>query len=423
MPFRTALSGLNAASADLRVTGNNIANAGTTGFKGSRAEFADVFALSQGGVSQTAIGTGTRLASVTQEFSQGNIDFTDNNLDLALNGQGFFILNDGGTNIYSRAGAFQANRDGFVVNPQGQRLQVYPAQGAGQFNTAEIVDLQLSTAEREPQATSEIRAQLNLSAEAAIFGDEPEFPGFDPTDPDTFNNSTSLTVFDSLGRAQTATLYFRRIEVPDDAGDGTASSWEVLATVQGSEDEEGLIQRSVGRLDFDGSGNGVLDEGGSDLTEGFPLGGDADNLVFGVDLDDVTQFGGAFSVGRLSQDGFAAGRLSSIDIDPSGVVFAQFTNGQTRSLGKIALANFANPQGLQPLGNNAWGASFAAGEVITGEADSGAFGLVQSGGLETSNVDIAQQLVNLITAQRNFQANAQVISTADTITQTIINIR
>ncbi len=416
MPFRTALSGLNAASADLRVTGNNIANASTTGFKGSRAEFSDVFAQSQGGISQTAIGTGTRLASVTQEFSQGNIDFTDNNLDLALNGQGFFILNDGGTNIYSRAGAFQADREGFVVNPQGQRLQVYPVQAGGLFDTADLEDLQLSTAEREPQATSEIKAQLNLSAEAAIFDDGD--PGFSPTDPTTFNNSTSLTVFDSLGRAQTATLYFRRIDADGDAEPPAAGSWEVHATVQGSEEADGVL---MGQLNFTTSGIGNFEP--NDPAPTFTLDGDADDLELELGLDNVTQFGGSFSVGRLTQDGFAAGRLSSIEIDPSGVVFAQFTNGQSRALGKIALANFPNPQGLQPLGNNAWGASFAAGERNLGEADTGAFGLVQSGGLETSNVDIAQQLVNLITAQRNFQANAQVISTADTIAQTIINIR
>ncbi len=421
MPFRTALSGLNAASADLRVTGNNVANAGTVGFKESRAEFADVFALSFGGISQTAVGTGTRLAAVTQQFSQGNIDFTGNNLDLALNGQGFFILDDGGSRVYSRAGAFQADRDGFVVNAQGQRLLAFGVNDLGE-RAGDPRPLQLSTEAADPRATNGIIAQLNLSADAPVISGD-----FAINDPSTYNHSTSLTVYDSLGTARSATLYFQNDE--DEEG------WRVFATIEGYDsggDPVIPLTAAGAPLTFDATGRlSDLDDGRLrfdaepiDFTfpNGANFGPDGDNGI-DFDLTGITQFGGAFNVNRLNQDGFATGRLDSINIDPTGVVSAQFTNGQSRELGKIALANFSNPQGLAQLGDNGWAESFASGEPQTGEGGEGSLGLIQSGGLETSNVDIAQQLVNLITAQRNFQANAQVITTADTVTQTIINIR
>ena len=407
MPFRTALSGLNAASADLRVTGNNIANSGTVGFKESRAEFSDVFALSYGGISQTAIGSGVRLSAVTQQFGQGNIDFTGNNLDLALNGQGFFVVNDGGTQIYSRAGAFQVNREGFVVNSEGQRLQVYPPQNTigTQFNTGLVSDLQLSTSEAPPQATTEVDAQLNLSANAEPI--DPATTPFNKDDPGTFHNSTSVTVYDSLGQAHTSTLYFVNRGPLQWDSHLAIDGQDVGAAQPLSFNDDGTLATPTAAINY---GSFSPTNGAQDLNIAFDLGG-------------ATQYGAGFNVTSLRQDGFTTGRLNGIDIDPTGVVFARFTNGQAMSLGKVALANFANPQGLQQLGDNAWAATFGAGEVVLGSAGSGTFGAIQSGGLEASNVDLSEQLVNLITAQRNFQANAQVISTADTITQTIINLR
>ncbi|TVP82159.1 flagellar hook protein FlgE [Thioalkalivibrio sp.] len=407
MPFRTALSGLNAASADLRVTGNNIANSGTVGFKESRAEFSDVFAQSYGGISQTAVGSGVRLSAVTQQFGQGNIDFTGNNLDLALNGQGFFVLNDGGTQVYSRAGAFKVDREGYMVNSEAKRLQVYPPQDTTgtKFNTGLVDDLRLSTSEAPPKATAEVSARLNLNANAEAI-DAAATP-FDKDDPGTFHNSTSVTVYDSLGQAHTATMYF--------ANRGPLQ-WDSHLSIEGQ--DVGVAQS----LTFNADGS-LADPTAAINYGSFSPGNGAEDLNIEFDLREATQYGASFNVSSLNQDGFTTGRLNGIDIDATGVVFARFTNGQAVSLGKVALANFANPQGLQQLGDNAWGEAFGAGEVILGQADTGNFGLIQSGGLETSNVDIAQQLVNLITAQRNFQANAQVISTADTITQTIINIR
>ena len=405
MPFNTALSGLNAASADLRVTGNNIANASTVGFKQSRAEFADVFAASSSGISSTAIGTGVRLSGVTQQFGQGNIDFTGNNLDLALNGQGFFVLTDGGSQVFSRAGAFQVDRDGFVVNPSGQRLQAYPPANAEGtiFSTGVLNDLQLDASEAPPRATTEVDATFNLSSNAADVSALP----FDPSDPETFNYTTSLTTYDSLGQSHTATLYFRNTG---------PLSWESHLAV------DGAAVGGAEPLTFNADGTVATPAGAVSFGTHDP-GNGAELLDIEFDFTTATQFGAVSNVSALRQDGFTTGRLSSIEISDTGVIQARFTNGQSTALGQVALANFPNPQGLQQFGNNAWGASFAAGELVLGSAGSGNFGAIQSGGLEGSNVDLSAQLVGLITAQRNFQANAQVISTADTVTQTIINLR
>lgn len=405
MPFRTAVSGLNAASADLRVTGNNIANSGTVGFKESRAEFAEVFATYQSGINNTAIGAGVRLAGVAQQFTQGNIDFTGKSLDLAINGDGFFVLNDSGTQVYTRAGAFQADREGYVVDNQGRRLQVYPpgSEVRGDFDTSRFTDLHLSTSEVPPRATTEIAATLNLaSGTDPIDGDV----DFDVNDPDSFNFSTSVNIYDSLGQSHTATIYFRSV-------DPNENQWQTRVVINGEE---------VASEDLEFDAVGRVTEGGQ-ISVSHDLANGSNPLLFELDLRSATQYGGAFNVSSLRQDGFATGNLSGIDIDSSGVVFARFTNGQSQSLGKVALADFSNPQGLQQLGDNVWAETFASGQPIGGEAGAGHLGLIQSGGLEASNVDIAQQLVNLITAQRSFQANAQVISAADTMAQTVINIR
>ncbi|MBS3799427.1 MAG: flagellar hook protein FlgE [Thioalkalivibrio sp.] len=410
MPFNIGLSGLNAAQADLQTTGNNISNSGTTGFKRSRAEFGDVFAQSFGGISQTAIGSGVRLQAVTQQFTQGRTEFTDNGLDLAINGEGFFVLDDDGARSFTRAGAFQVDREGFLVNNQGLRLQGFPPQdptaAEPEFNTGQLEDLQLQTGEGPPQATSEVDVQANLRSDA----EEPGVAPFDINDPETFNFSTSVTVFDSLGTARNASLFFVK----------GANELEWTAHV-------GLEGEEVADFDLTFNAAGELDTVAPDPAEvtvpTADLGNGAEDLEFELDFDGTTQFGGDFSVNDLSQNGFASGQLTGVDIDQSGVVFARFTNGQSRVLGQVGMANFDNPQGLEALGDNNWAETFAAGEPVLAAPGSGNLGNIQSGALEASNVDIAQELVNLITAQRNFQANSQTISTADQVTQTIINIR
>jgi flagellar hook protein FlgE len=401
MPFRTALSGLNAASADLRVTGNNIANAGTTGFKESRAEFADIFT----GVSRTAIGAGVRLASVTQQFTQGNIDFTGNNLDLALSGEGFFVVSDGGARNFTRDGSFQVDRDGYVVNAAGKRLLGYPVQDplAGTFNRGALDSMQLSTTESPPQATGTVDAEFNLAS------DSPDLSAiaFDSTDPASYSFTTSMTVYDSLGGSHVGTLFFRNTG---------PLAWESYLAVDGA--QVGGAQA----MSFDPDGSLATPVGNVNFGAFAPTNGAAP-LDIAFDFSGATQFGSNDTVTALRQDGFASGRLTGIDIDDRGVVLSRFTNGQSQPLGRVAVASFANPQGLQSIGDNAWVETYSAGEALYGVAGEGDLGTLQSGGLESSNVDIAAQLVSLIAAQRNFQSNAQVISTADAVTQTIINIR
>ncbi len=405
MTFRLALSGLNAAQADLTVTANNIANTSTAGFKGSRAEFAELFSVSPQGVSSNAIGNGVRVSNVAQQFTQGNIDFTDNSLDLALSGQGFFILNDGGALAYTRAGAFQVDNQGYIVNARQQRLQAYPAAANGQFNTGALQDIQLVTSESAPSATTNVDVTLNLPGNAS----PPTVGVFDPANSNSYNNATSLTTYDSLGAAHTATMYFTKTADPNEWTtqlyvDGTA-----VGTAQPLEynDQGALVVPANGEIDF-GPYTPATGAAAMDMTLNFA---------------DTTQYGGTFTVNAITQDGYTTGRLIGMDIDSTGVVQARFTNGRSLALGQVALANFSNPQGLQQLGDTNWAETFGSGQALRGQAGNSGFGLVQSGALEASNVDITEQLVNMITAQRNFQANAQMISTADAITQTIINIR
>ncbi len=423
MPFRIALSGLDAASTELEVTGNNIANASTTGFKQSRSEFADIYANSIQDVSATTAGRGVRVVRVAQQFSQGGIDFTSNNLDLAINGEGFFIMADGaGNTSYTRAGAFGSDRDGYVVNHAGDRLQVFePIGSSGNFNTGSTSDLQLPSLSGPPSATDSLITSLNLNATEEVPG-----VAFSPTNAESYNHSTSTTIYDSLGSAHTQTMYFRK---------AAPNSWEIYTSVDGAivpltAAEAGppavpAVEPVV--VNFDNAGviipsSGDINATGEVTLSPHPVAGAADlNLSF--NYSSSTQFGGTFDVNELSQNGFASGRLSGIDIDGTGVVFARFTNGQSTELGKVAMARFANPQGMRQLGDTSWAETYTSGDPSIGEAGTSSFGLMQSGALESSNVDIAEQLVNLITAQRNYQANAQVITTADTVTQTIINLR
>jgi flagellar hook protein FlgE len=405
MPFRIALSGLNASQADLNVTANNIANTQTNGFKGSRTEFADLFAVSLQGTSNNASGNGVRVAAVTQQFAQGNIEFTDSNLDLAISGSGMFILSDSGALAYSRAGAFQMNRDGYVVNSNQQRLQVYPPLAAGGFNTGGLADLRLVSTDSAPSATSNVEYVLNLPANATV----PPIAVFDPNDPNSFNQATSLTLFDSLGATHTGTMYFNKTANPNE--------WQARLYI------DGTAVGGAQTLQYSNTGLLTAPVGGQVPFPAYTPTTGAAPMTVNVDLAQSTQFGGNFSVNSVSQDGFTTGRLIGIDIDETGIVQARFTNGNSQPLGQVAIANFANPQGLQQLGNTQWAETFSSGQALRGQAGNSGFGLVQSGALEGANVDVTEQLVQMITAQRNFQANAQMISTADSITQTIINLR
>jgi flagellar hook protein FlgE len=405
MSFSLALSGLNAASTDLNATANNIANASTNGFKSSRTEFSELFAVSPQGTGNTATGNGVRVASVAQQFAQGNIDVTGNSLDMAISGNGFFIISEGGALTYTRAGAYRIDNSGFVVNSRDQRLQAYPPNGVGGFNTGGLSDLRLVTNVSAPQATTNANVLFNLPASASV----PPVTPFDPTNVNSYNEATSLTVYDSLGAAHTGTLYFDKT--------ATANQWNMRLYVDGN--AVGTPQA----LQYSSSGVLTAPAGGTITFPAYTPATGAAPLNLTFDVSATTQYGSTFGVNSVTQDGFTTGRLIGIDFDSSGVVQARFTNGRSVPLGQVAMANFSNPQGLQQLDNTNWAETFSSGQPLRGQAGASGLGLIQSGALESSNVDLTAQLVNMITAQRNFQANAQVISTTDQITQTIINIR
>lgn len=422
MPFRIALSGLNAASAELRVIGNNVANASTTGFKKSRTEFADIYATSALGVGSNAIGAGVKVSNIKQEFAQGNIDFTNNNLDMAISGGGFFRLNDNGVTKYTRAGGFGVDREGFVVNGSNQRLTGYQADQTGNI-TGAIGDIQLSTQDLAPQATSLVNLTANLDSSEVAPG-----VNFSKDDAATYNHSTSLTTYDSRGNALLQTLYFQKTG---------ASSWNMysyLTDPSGADTEMvpagatgGQVPPTPLAVTFtaDGAISTVTPGTGSvanyDAVTIASLGSSA--IDIDIDLDGVSQYGSEFGVNELLQNGYATGQLSGVDVSETGVITARYTNGQSLTQAQVAMASFSNLNGLVQLGDTSWAESFESGAALVSTAGTGTLGLIQSGALEASNVDLTEQLVNMITAQRNFQANTKVIETADTVTQTIINIR
>ena len=403
MPFNVALSGLNAATADLEVISNNIANVNTTGFKGSRAEFADLFANSGFGNSKTAIGSGTRLVDVAQQFSQGSIQYTSSGLDMAITGEGFFTLKTDAGYAYTRAGNFQIDQNGDVVSPQGGFLQVYPPNGAGGFDTGSLQNLHIESMTGAPQATDSATFNLNLPANAT----PPTVTPLDPNDPNSYNQASPFTVYDSLGAAHSATVYY----VNTAPGQWTANLY-VDGTSVGSQP-----------IQFDQNGALTTPADGNLAFTGFTPTNGAAPMDITVNMSAVTQYGDTFDPGTITQNGYAPGKVTGIDIDANGTVSARFSNGQTKALGQLALADFENAQGLKNIGNTMWVETAQSGQVIRGSAGSGDFGSVQSGALEDSNVDLTAQLVNMIKAQRNYQANAQSISTDDKMTQTILNIR
>jgi flagellar hook protein FlgE len=406
MSFNIALTGLDAANQDLNVTANNLANVSTAGFKGSRAEFGDLFASTQSGVSATAVGNGVAVSEVAQQFTQGNIETTGNNLDLAVSGNGFFTLSTGGALSYTRDGQFQLDQNGNVVTAQGANLQVYPPLATGGFNTGGLQNLSLTTNESAPNATTTAQITANLPASATT----PADATFSPTDSNSYTNTTSLTTYDSLGAAHTATLYFIKGATP-------ANSWNTQLYVDGN---------AVGgqqALQYDS--NGALTSPANGLVP-FPAyqpATGANPMTMTFDFSKTNQFGDSFGVTAVNQDGFTTGKLTGISIDQSGVVQARFTNGRSVNLGQLAMANFANTQGLQQLGNATWAQTNASGQAVQGVAGNSGFGSVESGSIEESNVDTTAALVQMIQAQRNFQANAQMIQTDNQITQTIIGIR
>ncbi len=440
MSFNTALSGLQAATVDLSVTSNNIANVSTTGFKGSRAEFADLIEVSPFGNSGNAVGSGVQVANVNQQFAQGNMDFTEATLDLAISGQGFFVVNQGltGTDLsYTRAGQFQADASGYVTNSNNQYLQVFPVDALGNVTSTSLnatLPVQLPASTGAPSATAEVEIGVNLN-ESAVAIDP---ANFDPTVSSTFSHSTSTTVFDSLGASHIMTYYFMH-DLPGSATNpgSDPNQWGVFAYVDGLEvDVNGgtavnhpssgvPLNQNMGVMNFNPDGSYNSSTPALIETVNIPLTNGANPLSVIHDFanNTTTQYSADFAVNTLDPDGFATGRLTGLDISEDGIIRATFSNGVSSPLGQIALADFPNSQGLKNVGSSSWTETTDSGAVLTGVAGTSRFGLIQSGALESSNVDLTAQLVNLITAQRNFQANARSIETSNAITDTIIQIR
>ncbi len=420
MSFQQGLSGLNASSKNLEVIGNNIANSNTFGAKASRAEFADVYANALNGAGANAVGIGTTLAAVSQQFTQGNVTSTENPMDLAINGAGFFQVSDGrNPTMYSRNGQFKVDRTGYIVNNQGQRLMGYPANGAGVIQPGNALALQLPTAGINPQATSEIELEMNLDSRAAVTAPVAG-PAIDFSDPRTYNNATSLMVYDDLGQDVALTYYFQK---------SATSVWNVFVTANGTP-INGTLAAPVASttINFPANGGTPTAPVGT-VTLDIPASANAVGAqtlaIPGVQLDlsGATQYGTGFGVTNLSQNGYAPGQLTGISIEANGIVMARYSNGQSNPAGQIELATFRNSQGLQPQGGNVWARGFASGDPILGVAGEGNLGVLQSGALEESNVDLTAELVNMITAQRVYQANAQTIKTQDQVLQTLVNLR
>ena len=409
MSFQQGLSGLNAASKNLEVIGNNVANAGTVGFKQSQAQFADVYASSLTGSGTSQVGIGTKVSQVTQQFTQGNITSSNNPLDLAINGGGFFRLSHNGTISYSRNGQFQLDKSGFIVNANGLHLTGYSVNASGVLSTGAPTDVYINTSDLAPKVTAKVGAVLNLDS-----GSTPPVLPFDTTDPTTFNNSTSVSVYDSLGNSHTLQTYYVKT---------AANSWDVYATNDGV--PIGYTPPAaavpVGSVTFNSSG--VL-TGGSPIAISVPVTtGAGTPFTVTVDYTGTTQYGSAFSVNSLSQDGYASGKLNGFNTAADGSIVGRYTNGQSKTLGQIVLASFSNPNGLQPLGDNVWTDTAASGAALVSTPGSGPLGVLQSSATEDSNVDLTAELVNMITAQRNYQANAQTIKTQDQVMQTLVNLR
>ncbi|MBH0056479.1 flagellar hook protein FlgE [Pseudoalteromonas sp. SWXJZ94C] len=447
MSFNIALTGLAAAQKDLDVTANNIANVNTTGFKESRAEFADVYASSVFSAGNTKNGDGVQTTTVAQQFHQGSLQFTNNSLDLAITGEGYFAMSEdlGSQDFsYTRAGAFKLNEDNFVVDAKGNFLQGFPVdESTGDTTSVSLSTsspLQIPDSSGSPRATTQIYSSFNLDSRST----QPTVTPFDSGTSASYNSSTSTTVYDSLGEAHVLQLYFVKTDPAT-----TANTWEVYGTLDGKNfDASGtetaagahspidtLAFTSAGLPDvtspattFDdvalasgaAAGMSTLLDNGASFSENINVSwrdeaGSANKIP--------TQYASSFEVKALEQDGATVGRLAGIDIGTDGKVVASYSNGDSTFLGQVAMVRFSNSQGLQQVGDTSWKSSLTSGEPMAGEPNSGTLGSINSSALEQSNVNLTNELVDLISAQRNFQANSRALEVNSTIQQTILQLQ
>ncbi|RBI65474.1 flagellar hook protein FlgE [Vreelandella sulfidaeris] len=413
MSFSQALSGLSAQQQKLGAVGNNIANSQTVGFKSSNVQFADVYAESR-------IGLGVRTAGVLQNFSQGNVESTNRNMDLAISGEGFFRFQQPNGEVgYSRNGQLTMTADGRLVNGQGAQIMGYAANAEGIVQAGgNVQPLQVLSGDLQANATTKLDISLNLdSGQPAI--DLATTP-FDATNANTYNYSTNATVFDSQGNARNLSLYFTKT---------APNQWDVNGRIAGGPADGDVYDVDMGSLSF--NPNGTLGTDGSIpvVIDGTTPG----NQEFGgtnpfaalniaMSFEGSTQFANDSTVNNTVQDGYTSGSLVGVTIEDDGSIMRNYSNEQSRAAGQIALVSFRNPEGLKPEGDNLWTATASSGQELVGIPGTGLVGLIQPSAVETSNVDMARELVDMIVAQRAYQANSQTISTQDELLQTIINL-
>ncbi len=445
MSFQQGLSGLNAAAKGLDVTGNNIANANTVGFKSSGAHFADVFANSLTGSGASQVGIGTTTTATQQSFTQGNITSTNNPLDISINGGGFYRMSTNGSLTYSRSGQFHLDKNGFIVDDLSRVLTGYPVdKSTGKVVQSSPVELQMDAGDQKPVGTGGgagsfrgVKANVNFDARSnGLTTSNPWVAG--PTGPpvapattltwapdvSTYNWSTALSIYDTLGNAHTMSLYAVKTD--------TSGLWDIHVNVDGTSDANvtlttpNLQFTGSGQLDTAVAGNGVLNVS-IDLAAVMADLGQVNSaespLAFDVDFTGSSQYGSPFGANRLEQDGYTSGRLAGVSVGGDGTIRGNYSNGQARDLGQVVLAGFTNPNGLTSLGGNQWSETSASGAALVGAPGSASLGVLQSAAVEESNTDLTAELVNMITQQRNYQANAQTIKTQDQILQTLINLR
>lgn len=416
----SGISGLSAHQNAISVIGNNIANVNTVGFKGSRTAFSNV--LSQSIIDVGQIGRGVKLADVSKNFAQGSFESTSSVTDLAIDGNGFFIVENSNGRYYTRAGQFSLNSDGLLVTTDGSRVQGYSINSSGSRDGS-LGDIDLSSPSSSPKATTKVTLSLNLNSDESVPS------AFSTSDPDgTSNFSSAITVYDSLGNGHLTTVYFRK---------DSENTWEWHALVDGGEltgGTSGTLQEvASGTLTF--NEYGALDTETTTSSDFDFAGGAAQNqsITFefgtsittdgGTGLDGTTQFAAPSATNFQNQDGYSSGSLQSLSINGEGILTGLFSNGATKDLYQLALANFKNPNGLTSIGGNLFAESKDSGLPILGVGKSSGFGTINSGSLELSNVDLSQEFVNMITIQRGFQANSKIILAGDEMLQDLVNLK
>lgn len=425
MGFQQGLSGLNAASKSLDVIGNNIANSGTVGFKSSDIQFNDVFATALTGAGGAQVGIGSKVGGIMQNFSQGNISITNNPLDIAINGNGFFrMANPSGAVTYSRNGQFHLDNNGYIVNSSGLQLTGYTTINpvTGLAVPSAPLPLQLNLGGIQANQTTKATVSVNVDATAAVI---PAATGMNPANAASFTSATPVTAYDAIGEAHDVMLYFvKRTTVP-------APTWDVYMDMSGVSASPAPVAPDtlpkLTTLTFNPNGTIVPNAAATPPALSYTPTNTVTPVLIDFNFADAanptTQFGNPFGVNFMSQDGYASGQLAGFSTSEDGYVTARYTNGQTKKLGQVVMYSFNSPQGLQPVGNNQWAESSSSGPAKVGVPGGNNLGLLQSGAVEDSNVDMTAELVKMITAQRVYQANAQTIKTVDSIMQTLINLR